>query len=276
MTYRQVFTVIPECSLGYTDQYCTKDCKSCDKAKFTKLITVPYPSDMAYFTSVAIDKNVISLGEVARVTIKMDKPIDINYLAITGTFLKVSNITVIDPHTVTAIVTSDGSGNTGDTNVIVTYSNIVRSLKLRLVAGQLKVLSFKASDDDISEFSNVRLDMMLSRPLLPSEDLPVIEYDKEAFELASDITANSIAPSNLFLVLQSRDKLGLHTISAVFKDDPSKVYETYVTVSSQEIDYATKEDIDALFPEVENHDIGSIWATRADIDSLFYELHEKK
>lgn len=275
MTYRRVFTVIPECSLGYTDQYCTKDCKSCDKANFSKLITVPYPSDMAYFTSVTIDKNKMSLGDTAKVTIKMDKPIDINYLAITGTFLKVSNITVINPHTVTANVTSDGSGNTGDTNVIVTYSNIVRSLKLTLVAGELKVLSFKASDDDINEFSNVRLDLILSRPLLPTEDIPIIEYDKEAFELASDITANSIAPANLFMILQSRDKLGFYTMKAKFKDDPSKVYETYVTVSSQELDYATKEDIDALFPEVENHDIGSIWATRADIDSLFYELHKE-
>lgn len=276
MTYRQVFTVIPECSLGYTDQYCTKDCKHCDKAKFTKLITVPYPSDMAYFTSVTIDKNKMSLGDIAKVTIKMDKPIDTKYLAITGTFLKVSNITVIDPHTVTAIVTSDGSGNTGDTNVIVTYANIVRSLKLTLVAGELKVLSFKASDDDIHEFANVRIDMILNRPLMSGEDFPVLTFDLEAFEVVTQIKANSIAPSNLFAVLQSKDKLGLHTVRAKFKDDPSKVYETYVTVSSQELDYATKEDIDALFPEVENHDIGSIWATRADIDSLFYELHEKK
>lgn len=252
MSFRKVYTVIPKCSIGQT-QYCTQDCTRCDKASFDNIIQITIPDDTAYFVSVSADKDKMRIDEIVSVNVVMDRPIDPTLLEVyTTNGLKVVDQAIYDQNTAKIQLTGDGSGKTGIMNIVVKYAGITRIVRVTLVETFARIIDFKTSSNSIQLGNTIRLDISLNRPLRNDEELPVVKYENMAFELLQDVSISKTNPLNLFMLLQAKVENGVYSITAHFGGDKEPYPEVCVTVSPQEIVYATDEDIDFLFPELKN------------------------
>ncbi len=252
MVFRKAYTVIPKCSIGQT-QYCTQDCSICDKANFDDIIQIPIPDTTAYFVSADIDKNKIRIDEVVTVTIVMDRSIDPALLEVyTTSGIKVISQNIINHNSAEIKLTGDGSGRTGIMNIVVKYAGITRVLRTTLVETFARIVGFTSSSADIQLGNTIRLDISLNRPLKDGEPLPIVKYEQRAFELLYDVSISKTNPLNVFMLLQAKVDSGFYTITANFDGDEEPYPEVCVTISPQEIVYATDEDIYFLFPELKN------------------------
>lgn len=248
MAYKRVLTMVPECSIGET-QYCVKDCSICELAKIDKVVEILVPDDTPIPIQASINEEKIFAYDQATVTITYDRPISQDLLSVkVSGGLKVVSTNIINGNTVEAIISGDDSGIIGLRRISVQYANITRILSLTVLESFPIIKDFYASNTKLKLGDTIRLDINLNRALKFNEPLPKVDYDTNAFELIQDLTVSKTVPTNLYMLLQAKVGRSKTTISTGF--EPIHEHKILISITDDEMVFATKEDIDYLFPEL--------------------------
>lgn len=248
MAYKRVLTMVPECSIGET-QYCVKDCSICELAKIDKVVEILVPDDTPIPIQASIDKDKIFAYNQATVTITYDRPISQELLSVkVSGGLKVVSTNIINDNTVEAIISGDDSGIVGLRRVSVQYANITRIFSLTALESFPIIKDFYASNTSLKLGDTIRLDINLNRALKFNEPMPKVDYDSNAFELIQELTISKTMPTILYMLLQAKVGRSKTTISTGF--EPNNEHKILISITDDEMVFATKEDIDYLFPEL--------------------------
>lgn len=247
MKLKKVVTVIPACSLGET-LICNKDCKICDKASYDKVSTVMVPENQSNFISISASKDTVSNGETVDIVCVFDGPISIDDIIesqpsgmIVLNRMRISDDSICIRYKCTEL-------NICKKNIVITYKGISRCVIINVEIHKAILESFHVSDNTIKIGDVIRLDLNLNRTLRENEPLPTVKYDSNAFELIQELQPSKTMPENIFCLLQAKIDKGFYGIDAYISDNDIKT--EYVTISPQDLIYATEEDIDYLFPEL--------------------------
>lgn len=250
MAYKRVLTMVPECSINET-KYCVKDCLICELAKIDKVIDIIVPTDTPIPIQASIDKDKMFVYEQATVTITYDKPISQSLLNVkVSDGLRVVNTTIINGNTAKVIISGDDSGIVGLRRISVQYANVTRIFSLTILESYPIIKDFRVSDESVRLGDTIRVDINLNRKLKYNEPLPKIKYDNTIFELIQDLTVSNTVPTNLYMLLQVKIERGVTTISTGFES--FNEHKILISITDDEMIFATKEDIDYLFPELDD------------------------
>lgn len=248
MAYKRVLTMVPECSIVET-QHCTKECLICELAKIDKVVEILVPSDTPIPIQASIDKDKIFVYDQATITVTYDKPVSQDLLSVkVSGGLRVVSTNIVNGNTVKVVVSGDDSGIVGLRRISIQYANITRIFSLTILESYPIIKGFHASDTSAKLGDTIRLDINLNRALKFNEPMPKVKYDSNVFELIQDLTVSKTVPTNLYLLLQVKVERSVTTISTGFES--FNEHKILISITDDEMIFATKEDIDYLFPEL--------------------------
>lgn len=282
MNLKKTYTMVPECSLGETFN-CNKNCSCCDKATKIKYGIVQVPENIPIPLTATIDNDFLYSGEHTHIRISYDKPIDIKRLKVTvGPGLKVEEIRY-DKDTLHAVVKISGTEErVGLVNAAVTYAGITRLFQVKVAIAPPEILEVALKPARVRIGEPVLVNIILNRVLRYDESAPTLTLEEDKVSLTQPIKINGIAKEVYNCTITPIIEVGFAKIGVKFENGNTK-YVTLEVYEDEELLWATKEDIDALFPELDN-DGGVIvpdpdqpplvveWADEEDIDALFPEL----
>ena len=286
MNLKKTFTMVPGCSLGETF-HCNKMCSCCDKATEIKYGIVQAPENIPIPISFSIDKDSLYSGEHTFIRITYDKPIDINIIKVVlgkGLNLVESRYDKDRCNIVVEIIATEEFF--GLVNATVSYKGITRLFQVKVALSLPKVIDISLKPDRVRIGEPVLVNIILNRTLRHGEPTPEVILEEDEVSLTQPLSVNALSKEVYNCTITPIIETGYSNIQVKFDDQI--IGSAMLTIyEDEELNWASKEDIDALFPEL-NDDGGVIvpdpdlpplivdWATEEDIDALFPELNAKK
>lgn len=285
MNLKKTFTMVPECSLGESFR-CNKICDCCDKATKIKYGIVQVPDNIPIPISFSIDKDSLYSGEHTYIRITYDKIIEIEKLKVVlGQGLKLID-TKYDRDRCNIVVEIEATEeHFGLVNATVSYKGISRLFQIKVALSLPKVVDISLKPESVRIGEPVLVNIILNRVLRPGEPTPEVKLEENEVSLTQPLKINGLSKEVYNCTITPIIETGYSKVEVIF--DGKVIGSALLTIyEDEEFAWATKEDIDALFPELDD-DGGVIvpdpdqppliveWADEEDIDALFPELHGK-
>lgn len=288
MEFKKTYTMVPKCSLGlFSSSGCGHPCSQCDASTQSEVIVTQVPHNQPVIVSAHLNKEQFYSGEVIVATVEFDRPVDRNKILIEcsyGIITTSINNEYGDDMRFT-ILLNVGQDALGKKNICIGYKGVNRYFHISVIKPLPKIMEVELSPMSVSHGENVVVTIKINRELERDEPFPQLVIDNSAFDLIEDLKPLAITKAAIRGVVQAKGEPGVYRVLAQYPGQP-QVVSSITIEKPDEIEWATKEDIDALFPEL-NDDGGVIvpdpdlpplvveWATEEDIDALFPELQGK-
>lgn len=294
MQMKKVYTMIPFCSLG--DSECAvRHCYSCDAAKEVKPHPMMVGNDCPVPINCGIDKTDVDAGEDINVWVEYDLPIDPKKVKlICGKGLTFGSMEITNKGTRVEYVIKSGLNALGNRNITVAYNSVARVFNINVRKGYPRIVDTRVSSSSIKVGEKIVVGYVLGRPLEPGDKDPEIMFDTEMFIMTDTPKRSAINDVVYAFTLQSCSREGETKVSISYPG--SGGIHTINIYRDPDMEFATEEDIDGLFPELDDEpdipepDVPEIpdipdppvptppeeddrvYATESDIDALFPEL----
>lgn len=287
MNYKKTHTQLPKCGLTNVNACGVKNCNSCDSATEVTTRIVQVPTDQPVIIDMRTDKEMYELGEMFVVTVVFDKPVNkFQLVAAMTAGISIYDIESEKPVDTTFKFTFIAT-SLGNKNISIGYKGINRIINIKAIDTQLRIRNMCAEPTTVEAGDNVMITVILSRALKPGETVPDLMVDTAGFDIISELTMLPLIENSYRATLQAKSEVGTYNIQSYYEHHSDEVFSVSVTIDDPEnVEYATEEDIDTLFPELhpvtppteENKRVRAVedeedeYATEEDIDSLFPEL----
>ena len=284
MAMKKVYTMVPFCSINISD-CAIKKCYTCDAAKDTKLHPMMVDDDCAIPINCGIDATDIMVGQYFHAWVEYDKPIDPKKIRIIcGKGLHYEKFEIANNGTRVECVINSDINSLGNRNITIAYNSIARVFNVNIRKGYPMIIKTNISSPSIKVGERLVVGYVLNRPLETGDTDPSIIYDTEMFDIIDTPKRSAINDCVYAFVLQAKSREGNTSIMLQYPERPAITMAVEI-YKDPDIEFATKEDIDGLFPELSDNPeekppidpeppLGDdvIYATEEDINALFPEL----
>lgn len=284
MPMKKVYTMVPFCSINVSE-CAIKKCFTCDAAKDIKLHPMMVDGDTPVPINCGIDSQDIMVGEYFNLWVEYDKPIDTKKVRIIcGRGLTYETFELSNRGTRVECAVKADINAIGNRNITISYNSVTRVFNVNIRKGYPMIIKTNISSPSIKVGEKLVVGYVLNRPLEAGDTDPTIVYDTEMFELIDTPKRSPINDCVYVFTLQAKSRDGDTSILLQYPERP----EISISVNiyrDPDVEFATKEDIDGLFPELSDKPeeippidpeppLGDdvIYATEEDINSLFPEL----
>lgn len=285
MRFKKTYTMIPKCSLGLvTSNGCGHPCSKCDAATKSDIKVLQVPDDQPVIVSAFLDKEIIYTEDTVIATVEFDKPINKDEMLIECSYGIVTTAVQnnYNDNKRFNIIFSTTGDSLGKKNICIGYKGINRYFHVNIIKPLPKIMEVDLSPASLLHGGNVIITINMNRELEVNEPYPTLIIDTNAFDIIEEMKPLAITRAALRCVIQAKGEPGVYTVIAQYPGQ--EAITNKITIEEEDrVEWATKEDIDGLFPELDP-DGGVIvpdpdqppilveWADEEDIDALFPEL----
>lgn len=287
MRFKKTYTMIPKCSLGLvTSNGCGHPCSKCDAATQSDIKVVQVPDDQPVIVSAYLNKEIVYTEDTIVATVEFDKPINRDKMLIECSYGVITTDVQnnYNDNKRFNIIFTTTADSLGKKNICIGYQGINRYFHINIIKPLPKIMEVDLSPMSVKHGENITVTINMNRELEVNEPYPQLIIDTNAFDLITDIKPLAITKAALRCVIQAKGEPGVYKVVAQYPGQG--IVENTITIEKADsIEWATKEDIDGLFPELDP-DGGVIvpdpdqppllveWADEEDIDALFPELNK--